>query len=207
MFNFKVAVFDLDETLWNGQTLFPDVVKIFDVLKQQSIAIYIASYHLDPSAVCKQLGIDKYISGVFFGRDRLKSDMIKDIMTIHGGLTPDKFIFFDDRYSNIKDVREKTSINTVCVYDNGLRFSHINEYLSSLYGGRGRGSSYMNYAAMQSNTRQSNTRQNPSQNTSLHIQGNFITDNYYRPTCKMDCIDDDSFHNPLTYQMLIDSHE
>lgn len=193
MFNFKVAVFDLDETLWNGRTLFPDVIKIFELLKQQSITIYIASYHLDPSSVCKQLGLDKYISGVFFGRNRLKSDMIKDIIAIHSNLTPDKFIFFDDNYRNTKDVREKTMINTVCVFDQGLSLAHVNEYLSNWYGANSRRMS-IGY------TQQTNLP------TTINIQGNFIND-VYRPTCKMDCVDDDSFRGTGAYQMLVDSHE
>jgi predicted phosphatase len=113
--DFKVAVFDLDLTLWDGKQLFPETVAILSKLRQEGVLMYVASFHQEAESCCKELGIIKFFERIFYGRHMSKSDMISIIMTIHNGLPVNELVFFDDNIDNIVEVGLTNRVRTIHV--------------------------------------------------------------------------------------------
>ena len=124
----QVAIFDLDETLWNGKELYENTIEILEFLQTNGAHLYIASFHLEAPLVCDELKITKYFSKILYGRDITKSAMIQQILSEHKNIDPKDVIFFDDNIKNIYDVETTTKIDTVHVTD-GLNWSHIPIYM------------------------------------------------------------------------------
>lgn len=114
-YNFKVAVFDLDYTLWNGIDLYPEVVRVLDDLRVNGICMHVASFHLKASKCCERLGIKDFFSSIQYGRNRTKSQMITEIMKLHPGIQKNDIVFFDDTFDNIINVKVALGIKTVHV--------------------------------------------------------------------------------------------
>jgi FMN phosphatase YigB (HAD superfamily) len=128
LFDFKIAVFDLDETLWDGTKLFYDTQYILSTLKSCGIKLYIASFHLDARTCCKDLNIEHYFDDILYGRDKTKLEMIKIIINKFGAddnIAETDVIFFDDNQTNITDVKKNSSIKTVLVGTRGINWNYI----------------------------------------------------------------------------------
>jgi len=121
----KLAIFDLDLTLWNGHTLYENTVDILKKLKENNIDLYIASYHLQAKRCCDVLGIADYFSGIHFGRDRNKAAIVEDILSNYTNYHLSQIAFFDDNFNNILDVKNKHKIKTVHVVG-GITWSDLN---------------------------------------------------------------------------------
>ncbi len=124
-FDFKIAVFDLDDTLWNGKKLFNDVKYILTTLKTYGIKLYIASYNLNAPDCCKYLSIYHYFDGILYGRNSNKLDMINMIREDNADIEENNIIFFDDNIDNIDIVKNNSNIMTCLVDSNGLRWNNI----------------------------------------------------------------------------------
>jgi hypothetical protein len=123
VYDFKIAVFDLDMTLWDEKDLFPYTQQILSHLKSKDIHMYICSFNTKADEYCKLLNIDHYFSGIYFGQNKSKYAMLQEIKSKHNIEEPD-IIFFDDNFHNIADVRKNSKIQTVLIMD-GLRWDHI----------------------------------------------------------------------------------
>lgn len=121
-FPFKLAIFDLDLTLWDGNKLYSDIHSILKRLKSQNIKLYIASYNLSAMECCKMLEIEKYFDGIYYGRGTTKNTMIKNIMQQNINIKENEIIFFDDQLINFKDLNKK--IKTIHC-KNGLSWINI----------------------------------------------------------------------------------
>jgi soluble P-type ATPase len=131
--DFKIAVFDLDYTLWDGTKLFSDTVDILKTLKQKGIPLYIASFHTDALNVCKDLQIDHFFQRVLYGIDRTKLDMIRDILSDHTTVSESDTVFFDDNYENIQLVKKESSVRCVHIPEGGITWYHITITCNNLY--------------------------------------------------------------------------
>lgn len=123
-FGFRIAVFDLDDTLWNGIKLFTDSKQILTALKAHGIKLYLASFHTDAKNCCRLLNIDHYFTDILYGIEKTKSDMIKYIINKNPNVSEKEIAFFDDNIDNIINVRLNTNIKTVYV-SNGIKWDHI----------------------------------------------------------------------------------
>jgi FMN phosphatase YigB (HAD superfamily) len=126
VYSFKLAVFDLDDTLWNGEELFRDTKNILTTLKSNGIPIYIASFHTGALDACKSLNIDIYFNDILFGRDKTKHQMIMDILKKHPDIQESDVVFYDDNLANICDVQKNSQIQTVHIGPDGLQWYHVN---------------------------------------------------------------------------------
>jgi FMN phosphatase YigB (HAD superfamily) len=124
-FGFKIAVFDLDMTLWDQRQLFKDIKEILHALQQSNISMYVASFHTEALMCCKALGIDHYFDDVVYGRTQTKSEMIHMILKRHPYASKQEIVFFDDNIENIYDVKRKLGIRTILVNEKGLTWQHI----------------------------------------------------------------------------------
>ncbi len=125
LFNFKVAVFDLDFTLWNCQELYEQTQSILANLSSKGIRLYVASFHLDAERQCESLGINKYFSSILYGRDVPKSQMIRRVMD-DAKVSPSDVVFFDDSFDNVLEVQSKHQIRAIQVdRTNGITWIDI----------------------------------------------------------------------------------
>ena len=124
-FDFRLAVFDLDLTLFDGMKLFEDVHSILSRLKADGVKLYIASFHLEAADCCKFLGIAHYFEDILYGRNRTKAEMIQDILGRHSGMRGYNTVFFDDNFENILDVKIKTGIRTIHIDRFGLTWTDV----------------------------------------------------------------------------------
>jgi HAD superfamily phosphatase (TIGR01681 family) len=120
-YSFKLAVFDLDQTLWDGRQLYDDVKNVLNNLKESGVIMHVASFHLEARKCCEYLNIQNYFSSIQYGRTRTKAQMINDILIQTPYIQRDDVVFFDDNFENIINVRMQLNIKTV----------HINNGLSS----------------------------------------------------------------------------
>lgn len=123
-FSFKLAIFDLDETLWDGKCLYKDTKSILSTLKSCGIPMYLATFNNDALKTCERLDILHYFNDIKHGRDKTKYQMIKEILAIHTHLKEHEIAFFDDNPINIEDVKKKSNVRTVFV-QNGIEWAHI----------------------------------------------------------------------------------
>lgn len=127
--NFKIAIFDLDGTLWDCKKIFDDVIEILQSLKNNGIKIYIASYNLEADICCDKLSIKAYTDGIFFGQCISKIGMVKIIMEKNKGIKSEDIIYFDDDANNITNVNKFTGVNAQLINRNGLSW----ECISNIY--------------------------------------------------------------------------
>lgn len=128
----KLYIFDLDQTLWNGKQLYPDVKNILEILRRTGNFIYLASFNRRANDYLEYLKIKKYFHGGVFGYTPTvtKYDMVMECM-IHlrgqynGSLRGIEF--YDDRMENVSCVHRTTSglIRSVYIED-GLKWEHLN---------------------------------------------------------------------------------
>jgi hypothetical protein len=103
----NIYIFDLDQTLWDGQQLYPDVHNILSAIRLNGHYVYIASFNSDAPNILNKLGINHLFHGGAYGQGIDKHDMILQIL--HQHKQPIKKIeFFDDLPSNIVIVKEKS---------------------------------------------------------------------------------------------------
>ncbi len=121
---FKVAIFDLDMTLWDGEKLYDDTVKILQHMKNNNVHMYIASFHSAAPLVIKDLGIINYFKEIHYGMFCSKACMIERILQKHPNVKKNEVIFFDDNLPNIKDVSKKHGIHTVLII-NGIKWDNV----------------------------------------------------------------------------------
>ena len=120
----KIYVFDLDETLWDREKLYPDVYDIIRKLRSDGHKIFIASYNMEAPRVLEYFGIHKFFHGGAYQRGRSKFDMICEIMKYTGQIN--NIEFFDDRPENIEEVSKKSNglVKAVLV-NGGLQWKNI----------------------------------------------------------------------------------
>ncbi len=131
--DFKIAVFDLDQTLWDGRKLYSDVTNILKTLHKKGISMYVASFHTDALNVCKELGINQFFKKIHYGIERNKLEMIRNILIDLPEAKESDVAFFDDNYENIKLVKKETNIRCIHVVDSGITWYHINIACNKLY--------------------------------------------------------------------------
>ena len=125
IFSFKIAIFDLDNTLWNGETLFEDTKLILSTLKSSGVKMYIASFHNNAAACCKQLGIDSYFEDILYGRNKSKLDMVKYVIKVNPSAMQTEMVFFDDDTYNINDISVNTEVHVIHINNTGIRWDSI----------------------------------------------------------------------------------
>ena len=123
-FDFKIAVFDLDLTLWNSEDLYPDVLSILQMLKQCNIPLYIASFHKEALQCCDDLNISNYFDNIYYGRHMNKLQMINEIKKQHVDIQDHEIVFFDDNPHNIQHVQKNSNIKSILVNE-GLSWGYI----------------------------------------------------------------------------------
>jgi FMN phosphatase YigB (HAD superfamily) len=131
--DFKIAVFDLDQTLWDGRKLYSDVRNILETLRKGGISMYVASFHTDAANVCKELGIGSFFKKIHYGIEKNKLEMIREILIDIPEAKESDVAFFDDNYENIKLVKKETDIRCIHVVDSGITWYHINIACIKLY--------------------------------------------------------------------------
>lgn len=118
-------VFDLDETLCDR--LFNRLMDAYQVLqycKDNGYIITLASFNTGADIVLKEAQIYDFFHSIRFGRDKPKSDMIKE-MAKELGLDHRDAILFDDLYSNCRECLA-SYINSVKVNPiTGVRLSQV----------------------------------------------------------------------------------
>lgn len=127
--NRKLYIFDLDETLWDGYQLYPNVLDILQELHIQGHLMYIASFNLDVPSVLKRLNITNLFHGGAYGQDRSKYKMIREIVSkVLENHRPVAVEFYDDLMSNVVDVHQKSNgnVRSVHVGNTGLNRTHLN---------------------------------------------------------------------------------
>ena len=130
----KLYIFDLDDTLWDGKQLYPDVKNILHILRKNNNFIYLASFNKKAPKYLQLLGIQQYFHGGAYGYIPFvtKYDMVKECIdhmqrNYNGMLS--SIEFYDDLYNNILNVSSKSNGNIRTVHiKNGLHWSHINKY-------------------------------------------------------------------------------
>jgi FMN phosphatase YigB (HAD superfamily) len=122
--NYKLAIFDLDGTLWNGKELFTDTISILTILRNLDVKLYIASFHQDAYNCCIRLGIAHFFEDIIYGRGRSKFNMIESIMKLTN-ITGDEIIFFDDILHNIRDVQKNSNITSILVGSSGINLQYL----------------------------------------------------------------------------------
>lgn len=122
--DFKIAVFDLDNTLWNGEELYSETIDILEYLKNKNVFLYIASYHQDALSVCRNLNILKYFDGILYGTEQTKLEMINIIKANHVN-DETEIVFFDDNMTNIRLVRDNSKVHCIYVGRCGLSSYHL----------------------------------------------------------------------------------
>jgi HAD superfamily phosphatase (TIGR01681 family) len=125
VFAFKVAIFDLDDTLWNGKKLFDDTKLILSTLRSSGVKMYIASYHTDAATCCKQLGISSYFEDILYGRNKTKLDMITYIIKKNPSVNPKEMVFFDDNSENVNEIRMNTDVHVIHIGSTGIGWECI----------------------------------------------------------------------------------
>lgn len=125
LFSFKIAIFDLDDTLWNGKKLFDDTKLILSTLKNSGVKMYIASYHMDAIVCCKHLGIESYFEDILYGRNKTKLDMINYIISKNPSVEQAEMVFFDDNKINIKDIKANTNVHVIHIGDTGIKWETV----------------------------------------------------------------------------------
>jgi HAD superfamily phosphatase (TIGR01681 family) len=120
-----IIVFDLDETLWDGDTLYKNIKDILSYYKSRGCKLYVASFHTDAHNVCKELHIDHYFDNIYYGRGKNKLEMIRDILDENYGAFESDVIFFDDNYENIHVVRNNSYVNAVLVGVYGVTWNDV----------------------------------------------------------------------------------
>lgn len=123
-FPFKIAIFDLDFTLWDGKMLYKDVFEILYCLQQSNIKMYIVSYNSHAKDVCKSLGIVEFFHDIYNQRNVPKSYLINHIAKLNKIYISKSNIFFDDDMKNIDDVT-KYGCATAVLVKKGLKWRHI----------------------------------------------------------------------------------
>lgn len=127
-FPFKLAIFDLDLTLWDGCNLYADIHSILQKLKSEGIRMYIASYNTAAIDCCKMLGIDGYFNGIYYTlyhQGATKLNMILEILQNNSDIKDSEVVFFDDHPTNIKDIGMATKIKSIHIDRFGLSWIHV----------------------------------------------------------------------------------
>lgn len=122
-----VYVFDLDDTLWDGKKLYPDVRNILHYLRANGHLVFIATFNSKGPNILRSLGIDHLFHGGVYGPQMSKCDMLQAIKKFSKKYQiKEKWInFYDDLPANVLEVRLRDpSVNVVHI-KNGLTWSHI----------------------------------------------------------------------------------
>ncbi len=151
----EIFVFDLDFTLWNAGDgwcdttnppyfwedgklydqsynwirLYPDVIKILDLLKSKGKIIVVASRTFEPgwaNDLIQLFNIDKY----FDLKEIYPSSKIIHFKRIHNHFKVPfhKMVFFDDEYRNIEEVG---NLGVEAVYvRNGINYGYLEDYIN-----------------------------------------------------------------------------
>jgi predicted phosphatase len=128
--NFKIAVFDLDGTLWNGIAPFDEGLKVLNYLKSCGLRLYIASFHTAAEECCHYMRIAHYFHGFHYGQDRSKLAMIREVLRReeNADVAEHEVVFFDDLPSNVEEVCGSSAVRAVKVEaDAGVCWFHIPE--------------------------------------------------------------------------------
>lgn len=123
-FAFKIAIFDLDDTLWDGEKLFNDVKYILDTLKNNGVKLFIASYNLEAPLCCSCLTILDYFDEIIYDRRLKKSEMVKKILDKFTDINESEVVFFDDNIHNIHDVKVNTAVSA-CHVTGGITWNNV----------------------------------------------------------------------------------
>lgn len=122
-FDFPIAIFDLDETLWDGQFLYDDSYEILYVLSKQKVKLYLVSYNPAARQICQALGIKHFFEEIFTRSDVRKSKVINYISKLNRANARD-IVFFDDLVSNIVDARKNSQVFAVLI-EEGIKWSDV----------------------------------------------------------------------------------
>ena len=124
-FEFKIAIFDLDQTLWNGENLYKDSLNILKTLYRHDIKIYLVSFNLEADKICKLLNIEKYFEEIYFTREKTKLQIIKEILLDYPDIEEKAVVFFDDLAHNLYEVNINSNIQTIKIDNDGIDWTYI----------------------------------------------------------------------------------
>jgi FMN phosphatase YigB (HAD superfamily) len=123
MFKFKICIFDLDYTLWDGEVLYPDTIKILKHLFSSGVSLYVSSRNANAVDCCKNLGIYNYFINIQCTMDS-KVSTINKILTENINVEKSNVIFYDDSFKNLIQVSQSCGICTRLIR-NGIKYSDI----------------------------------------------------------------------------------
>jgi hypothetical protein len=121
---YKIFIFDLDLTLWDGRCLYPDVYGILTFLKSINKMLYVVSYHSHAKMCCEYLQIQDFFNNILYDRNVEKNVMVKNILREHQNIKEEEIVFYDDQLINILDVYKNNKILSILI-EEGLKWEHI----------------------------------------------------------------------------------
>ncbi len=101
-FDFKLAIFDLDKTLWDGTKLYPDVFEILFYMKQVGVKMFVVSLNPSAKEICQRLGIANFFEA-FHGAPDIRKALLIHKIKIKNNVPSRWAIFFDDDFNHIVD--------------------------------------------------------------------------------------------------------
>lgn len=127
----KLAIFDLDNTLWDGNAVYPAAINTIKYLDQEKIPMCVASFNINAATICNKLQISNYFKVIIGEHQRTKLEMINDIMqNLFPTLKQNEVIFLDDLKNNIEEVKNN-SLVMVRQTPNGIQDEDF-KYIKSL---------------------------------------------------------------------------
>jgi FMN phosphatase YigB (HAD superfamily) len=124
-FDFKIAIFDLDQTLWNEEELYENTINILRTFYRYSIKMYIVSFNLLANECCEWLGITYYFDKIYFTREKTKLQIIQEILNENEDVNENEVIFFDDLLNNITEVNDGSNVQTIHIKNGGIDWTYI----------------------------------------------------------------------------------
>ena len=124
-FDFKIAIFDLDQTLWDEEELYENTISILRTFYRYSIKMYIVSFNLLANECCDWLGITYYFDNIYFTRKKTKLQIIQEILNDNEDVNENEVIFFDDLLSNITEVNDGSNVRTIHIKNGGIDWTYI----------------------------------------------------------------------------------
>jgi predicted phosphatase len=110
-----IAIFDLDETLWDHHALYPATQTMLDLYKDKGVIMYVVSFNISAKQICSILDIAKYFKSIYGDPRARKSTIINNILEDHLDVDKSRVLFYDDDPDNILDVSTNCGIPTALV--------------------------------------------------------------------------------------------
>ena len=134
--NYKLVILDLDDVLYNPDTLslFEQTKEILKVLHKMNYTLAICSHNSNAVSIVKKLGIYDYFTTIIGEcKSESKLPQLQKIVDIYSLIKPEEMIFFDDMYEHCQSAR-RIGISAVHTdWRSGVTFTNITPLLNNTY--------------------------------------------------------------------------